>query len=155
MWSVICHSVPVKYTHTVPHTPCRVSIYIYLISAAYLSVLSVSFHYNNVNDISLDPANSSSTSAELGLCFVDLIWFSVLIVDAAIYACIYSSRWRSKNLVLPPPLTPISGFIRSATRVFLIHPLNHEGQSRANVCWKSREFFTYLHVYQAWQNKSF
>lgn len=42
----------------------------------------------------------------LGLCFVDLIWFSLLIVDAVIYASAHSSRWRSKNLVLPLPSVP-------------------------------------------------
>lgn len=38
--------------------------------------------------------------------FVDLIWFSVPIVDAAIYARTYSSRPRSKRAVRPPPLPP-------------------------------------------------
>lgn len=96
--------------------------------SCYLSVWSISPTTTSLI-ISLDPANSSSTSAELGLCFVDLIWFSEPIVDAAIYARTYSSRWRSKSLVQPllppPPSSSASGFIRSATRVF---PLNHGGQ---------------------------
>lgn len=106
--------------------------------------------------ISLDPANSSSTSAELGLCFVDLIWFSELIVDAAIYACTYSSRWRSKSLV-QPLLPPSSLLFR-----FWIHQICNTSlpespaeprwskiySSWANLYWRSWEFLVYLHVCQ-------
>lgn len=38
--------------------------------------------------------------------FVDLIWFSVPTVDAAIYACTHSSRPKIKESRPPPPLPP-------------------------------------------------
>lgn len=100
--------------------------------SCYLSVWSISPTTMSLI-ISLDPANSSSTSAELGLCFVDLIWFSELIVDAAIYARTYSSRWRSKSPVQPPP--PPSAPLLSPLPLLDSSDLQHE--SSRNTRWST------------------
>lgn len=126
--------------------------------SCYLSVWSISPTTMSLI-ISLDPANSSSTSAELGLCFVDLIWFSELIVDAAIYARTYSSRWRSKSLVQPllpsPPASPLlfRFWIHQICNTSLPEsPAEPRGSKIysgwANLYWRSWEFLVYLHVCQ-------
>lgn len=74
--------------------------------------------------------------------FVDLIWFSALIVDAAIYACTYSSRPRSKRAIQPlhfrpppvsiPPSFPPTRFIQSSG--WTLSPLtllNHRAHKHA------------------------
>lgn len=106
--------------------------------------------------------------SQVGPSFVDHIWFSLLIVDAAIYAAAHSSRWRSKNLVLP--LISFSSLVSSHQQWDLLWrlpdlPAESQGSETipvAQMCTESLklngnapQICMYLHVYPACQNGHF